>query len=129
MAPPSSYGASSQESPEQVGRHPLHARVRALGRIAVRLRADVARRGAQAVTPPDGRRIEDDVAFRTGKDYGRVLRVLRAAAAEHRAAGEHFQAGDVGRFAVMFPADEAGDLVAVFQAGAGEEPMALADDR
>src|SRR5207244_89790 len=83
----------------------------------------VAWRTAQALGPEDGGGVEYEVAFGAGVDGGGPL--LRAGAADPGgAAGEDFEAGDVGgRVAVVFPADQAGDAVAFFHAGACENPV------
>src|SRR5260370_31914483 len=90
---------------------------------AVGGRVLVGGRGAQAVGPPDGGGVEHEIVLGSRIDRGRVG-AFRAAVGE-LTLGDDFEAGNIGRVAVPFPADESRNAVAVLHAAIGEYPVPL----
>src|SRR5439155_22624378 len=84
---------------------------------------EVAGGRREALGPPDGGAVEDEVVLRTGVAGGGVD--ARFPAALRRTGGHDLEAGDRRRQAVELPAAQAGHAVAVFHAGAGEDPVLL----
>src|SRR5262245_25541145 len=68
---------SRTKSVEQIRRHSLYAEIRAAWAASVRNGTQITWRLAQSIRPPNGRRVEDVIAFRTGIDRGGVLHTLR----------------------------------------------------
>ena len=101
----------------------LNTRIGAVGASPVRPWQRVPRRVGKPLRPEDRRGIENDVTFGAGVDGGGpLLRLLSTD--KRRSRPDDLEAGDVGRWVtVIFPANEAGDLVARLHAGTGEDPV------
>ena len=118
------FAAVGRKGPgEKVVGDPLDAGVRPVGASPVRPWQRVPRRIGKPLRPEDRRGIENEVALGAGVDGGGpLLRLLSTD--QRRPRPNDLEAGDVGRWvAVIFPANEAGDPVPRFHAGAGEDPV------
>src|SRR6266576_5700347 len=99
--------AAGAHSFEDVARDPLHGGMRTRW-LRIRVRPLVAGRFTQAVAPPNRRRVEDEVSLWAGIHRGSVSAVIRFARRRKRWPGrDHFEARNVCRVAVPFPADDA----------------------
>src|SRR5687767_6677452 len=87
----------------------------------------ITRWRTQSNRPPNSGRVEDVVALRPGVNRGGVLHPLRSAATEYRSFGQNFEPGNIRRFAVVFPADQARNRISVLHARAFEKPVLLID--
>ncbi len=84
----------------------------------------VARRRAQPVTPPDGGRVEHDVALRAGVDRRRIGAAVRFAGRFLRgAAGHDLESRDRRRVAVPFPPHQTRHGIAGPHARPFEQPV------
>src|SRR5262245_26560239 len=85
-------------------------------------------RTRQALRPPDGSGVENEVAFRPGVDSGGPAN-RTSAAAERNPFCKHLEPRQIGRFAVKLPTDEPRDQVVLLHSRAVEDPMLrLRDD-
>ena len=101
----------------------LHPRVGPLG-LSVHLGVQVAGRLGKAVGPPAGRCVEDDVGLGAWIRRRGVNAAVGFSRGVLRGAGGHdFEALDRRRITVPFPADEAGDPVALLHLGIPVDPM------
>ena len=101
----------------------LHPRVGPLG-LSVHLGVQVAGRLGQTVGPPTGRCVEDDVGLGAWIRRRCVNAAVGFSWGVLRGAGGHdFEALDRRRITVPFPADEAGDAIALLHAGVPVDPM------
>src|SRR5207245_259667 len=96
------------------------ARIRAFRRD-IGGRSNVTGWFGEAVAPPAGGGVEDEIAARAGINRGGVFTAIELAGFRLRRAGGHdFHARNPGRIAVPLPTDQAGDCVAVFAPGLRE---------
>src|SRR5262249_15387276 len=78
---------------------------------------------AQAVRPPNGCRIEDQVVLGPRVKGGGISPF--GATVGELTPSDHFQTRNIRRVAMPLPAHQARNAVAVLHAGAGEEPVLL----
>src|SRR5262249_52277903 len=108
---------------EHIAGDTLHACVRPFG-LGVHFGTNVARRLADAIGPPAGGGVEDEVLLRSREDGRRITAAVGLAGrALRRAGGNDLQPGNRRRIAVPLPAHQSRNPVAGFHAGAGEEPV------
>ena len=84
-------------------------------------REDVAGRTGQALRPPDGGSVKDDVLFWPREKRGGPVGGSGSAAPDG-ALSHHLEAGLVRRRTVMLPAHKAGDGISLLHAGTLENP-------
>ena len=114
--------------PQQVVRDHLHALIGPMGPRPMRPGQRVTRRRGEPLRPENGRCVEDKVPLRARVYRGGPL--LRGLAADPGRSGRHdLEARHLRRVAVVLPADQSRNPVAVLHPGAFKHPvLGLRDD-
>src|SRR6266850_2995629 len=107
---------------EHIGGEALRRRMHAKSSAHIaHARGHMSRWAGQALRPPDRAGIENPIALLAWIDHAMVMMIFldeRVGAGVKQAGGKHFQTGNVGRPAVVLPADHRRYAVAILQASA-----------